>query len=208
MKNGKFAKRGVSTKAFAMILAIVALVSITVGGTIAWLMDQTPTVKNTFTVGDVVINLKESPLNADGKYGDPAEGIQNAYKLIPGQEYKKDPKVTVEAVSEKCYLFVKFEENGNAAKYIDYTSTLTTENGWTKGDGTDIPSNVWYRVVEDTNADQSWNLLDGDKITINATTVTKESMEYAKAAELVYTAYAVQFANVADPATAWKTLNA
>ena len=206
MKNGKFAKRGVSTKAFAMILAIVALVSITVGGTIAWLMDQTPTVKNTFTVGDVVINLKESPLMADGTYDAPAEGTQNAYQLIPGQEYKKDPKVTVEAVSEKCYLFVKFEENGNAANYIDYTSTLTTKNGWTQGTGA-IPTNVWYRVVEDTDADQSWNLLDGNKITIDATAVTKGTMDAAKAAELVYTAYAVQFANVDDAAAAWAVLN-
>lgn len=203
MKNGKFAKRGVATKSMVIALAVMLIVGATIGGTIAWLMDSTAEVKNTFTVGDVVINLKESPLNEDGTYGTPAEGVQNEYQLIPGQEYKKDPTVTVEAISEKCYLFVKFEENGNAADYIDYTSTLTTANGWTE-----LEDGVWYRVVEDTDADQSWHLLAEDKIVINAENVTKDNMEAASAAELVYTAYAVQFANVADAAAAWDIVNA
>ncbi len=206
MKNGKYAKRGVATKALVVVLAVMMIVGATIGGTIAWLMDTTDTVTNTFTVGDVNITLKESPLKEDGTYGTPAEGVTNAYKLIPGETYTKDPKVTVVGGSEKCYLFVKFEENGDAAKYITYTSELTVEKGWTQGTG-EIPANVWYRTVDASNEDQSWELLADNTITINADAVTKDTMNAASAAKLVYTAYAVQFDNVDSAAAAWAIAN-
>lgn len=203
MRNGKFTKRrGVAAKTMLLVLAAMLVVGCTIGGTLAWLTDKTESVVNTFTVGDVSITLKESPLNGDGSYGAPAEGTKNAYKMIPGTTYKKDPVVAVDAQSEDCYLFVKFEEAGNAADYITYTSTLTAENGWTQGTG-DIPANVWYRVVNHDDEVRSWNLLAGDTITINAETVTKESMETAAQASLTYTAYAVQKDNIADAAAAW-----
>ncbi len=59
-KNGKFAKRGVSTKAFAMILAVVALVSVTIGGTLAWLTAKTTEVKNTFSTQLSRLNSERS----------------------------------------------------------------------------------------------------------------------------------------------------
>ena len=191
-------------KTLAMILAVVMLMTACVAGTLAWLQDSTPEVKNTFTVGDVTITLKESPLKADGTYGDPAEGTKNEYQLIPGETYTKDPTVAVTDDSEDCYLFVKFEEKGNAATYIDYTSTLNATNGWTQGDGTNIPANVWYREVLKDAGTKSWKLLVDDKIIIDAEAVTKDTMAAADAAELVYTAYAVQMDNVADAAAAWK----
>lgn len=191
-------KKKLSFTVIALILSLVCTVSVT----LAWLMDKTPEVTNTFTVGDVTITLTESPLNTDGSYGTPAEGVTNTYKTIPGTEYKKDPKVTVEGGSEACYLFVKFEEIGNPASYFDYTSTLTTTVGWTQGTG-DIPSNVWYREVEAKAIDQSWNLLVDDIITVNAENVTKDNVAAAAAAKLIYSAYAVQKANVASAADAW-----
>lgn len=182
-------------KIVAALLAVVLLIGIGVGGTLAWLMDTTLTVKNTFTVGEVTITLKESPLNDNGSYGTPAEGTANAYQLIPGKKYTKDPTVAVDATSEDCWLFVKFEENGNAAQYITYTSTLNEGNGWTQGDGTVIPADVWYREVKKTDTTRSWALLQGNEITINANTVTNETMDAAKNASLNYIAYAVQKAN-------------
>ena len=190
-------------KAFALFLALALVVGGVVGGTVAWLTATSATVTNTFTVGDVAITLTESPLKADGTYGAPAEGTKNEYQLIPGTEYTKDPTVTVTAGSEDCYLFVKFEEIGNASTYITYTSTLTPGNRWTQGDGTTIPANVWYREVEKADTTRSWHLLDDDKIVINAETVTKDTMTAASGAKLQYTAYAVQKDNVAGAATAW-----
>lgn len=190
MSNGKFAKRkGIATKTMFMILAVVLIVGISVGGTLAWLTDTTDSVKNTFTVGDINITLTETfntDSNNDGKF--------DCWKaqMIPGYSYKKDPTVTVIEGSVDCYLFVKFEETGNPANYLDYTSTLTVANGWTQGDGTNIPSNVWYRKVMSAATDRSWELLSGSTVTVNGQKVTKENMATAAKASLSYTAYASQ----------------
>ena len=194
-----------------LITAIIAL-SLTlcclVGGTLAWLTVETKQLTNTFTYGDINITLTESPYDAKkNSYGTPAEGVSNAYPMIPGTTYTKDPVVTVTADSESCYLFVMFEELNGAATYLNYTSTLTTANGWTRGDGTKIPSYVWYRTVEKTDTTRSWNLLKDNKITVDANEVTKSTMNTAKDASLKFTAYAVQKANVDNAADAWAIIN-
>lgn len=91
-----------------------------------------------------------------------------------------------------CWLFVKFEEKENASDYLNYTSTLTSENGWKQGDGKDIPNDVWYREVVASTTDQSWHLLNDDTISVKGDSVTKENMETAAKSELVYHAYAHQ----------------
>ena len=192
-----YAKKNSGKKLTMVLVAIILVLCCTIGGTLAWLVDTTNPVTNTFTVGKVEITLKEAPLKADGSYGAPAEGTENEYQLIPGKTYTKDPTVAVDASSEDCWLFVKFEEEGNPATFIQYTSTLTTDNGWTKGTGT-IPENVWYRHVNKTDKNRSWNLLLEDKIQIK-TSVTAGNMAAAAAASLQWTAYAVQSAN--DTAT-------
>ena len=163
-------------KKLTTVLAIVLVVALSVAGTYAYLTSKTATITNTFTVGNVKIDL--------------AETTGTEYQLIPGKVHKKDPVVTVKGGSEKCYLFVKFEENGNPADYLTYTSTLTEANGWTKGTGT-IPGNVWYRVVDKSEDNTAYHLLDGDTVTIR-NNVTNENMADAAKAELVYTAYACQ----------------
>ena len=47
-------------KTLALVLALTLLVAGVVGGTLAWLTDQTAEVKNTFTVGDINIGLTET----------------------------------------------------------------------------------------------------------------------------------------------------
>lgn len=170
------------------IVAVVLVLCCAIGGTLAWLTAKSDVVKNTFAPSDINITLTETP-NTDTDN----DGKADAWKadMIPGFSYAKDPVVTVEGGSVDCYLFVKFEENGNPATYLTYTSTLTTTNGWTQGDGTNIPSNVWYRVVKATDTTKTWNLLAGDTIAVKDT-VTKDNMATAANAELVYTAYATQ----------------
>lgn len=181
-------------KSIALVLAVALVVALAVGGTVAYLTAKTASIENTFTVGNVKISLVETKnLDENGKW---------QAQLIPGKTYDKDPIVSVDPTSESCYLFVKFEEVGNAANYINYTSTLTAENGWTQGDDTDIPSNVWYRVVEKDATTRNFNLLAGDKVTINGAAVTNDNMEEAAKAKLVYTAYACQYEGM-TPAQAW-----
>lgn len=103
-----------TTKALLMAACALALVLTTVMGTVAYLTN-TATVKNTFTVGNVKITLDEAKVNTDGTYAD--EGAtrvdNNAYHLLPGHKYIKDPTIKVDSESEDCYLFVKVE-NGFA----------------------------------------------------------------------------------------------
>ena len=180
-------------KKLMTVLALVLVVAMSVAGTIAFLTDTTDPITNTFTVGKVDITLTET-FNTDTNN----DQENDAWKaqLIPGTTYTKDPVVTVTDDSEDCWLFVKFEEKNDAATYLNYTSNLTADNGWTQGNGTDIPDNVWYRAVAKDAAIKSFHLLDGDTVTINSTTVTNDSMNDAAEAQLVYTAYACQSDNM------------
>ena len=72
-------------KTIAVVLALVLVICCAVGGVLAWLTDTTDSITNTFTVGNVKIDLAESK-NLD-------------LKMVPGQTIKKDPKVTVKANS-------------------------------------------------------------------------------------------------------------
>ena len=94
---------------------------------------------------------------------------------------------------------------------MTYTSNLTPDNGWTQGDGTAIPADVWYRTVLKTDGTKSWHLLSGDTVTVNAESVTKDTMADAAKAELVYTAYAAQLHKNGTQdftaAEAWEVLN-
>ena len=216
------AKKRNGKKVATMLLAVVLLIGVGVGGTLAWLQDTTPTLTNTFTVGDVTLTLKESPITVadDGtvSYGTPAEGVSNTYPALPGASYRKDPVVTVDENSEKCYLFVKFEYTTDASTYYTYTSKLTIGEGWTKlssatEDG--ITTEVWHRTVDKSTTDTSFDLLaklGGDyaediTLAVNPLAVTNDTVDKASAQKLVYTAYAVQFDNVDDAEAAWALAN-
>ena len=144
-------------KTLALLLALVLVFGAAVGGTIAYLTDTTGPVTNTFTVGNINIDLDETV---------------DDFKMIPGCDITKDPKVTVVANSEACWLFVRIDESSNLHDFISYT----VANGWTKGDGTNIPSNVWYRSVAASTTDQIFPVLAGDKVTVNDA-VTKTMMD-------------------------------
>lgn len=190
-------------KTLTILIAVVLVVVCAIGGTLAWLTATTDPVVNTFTAGDVNITLTET-FNTDSD----SNGKLDSWtaQMVPGNTYKKDPVVSVVDTNVACYLFVKFEENGNAANYLSYDSTLTTANGWTQGDGTDIPRNVWYREVGVDDQAKSWHLLNNDVVTVKADAVTKDNMSTAARATLVYTAYAVQKDNISSAAEAWSKL--
>lgn len=191
-KKSRKSKYCVSTQVFVSLLALVLVMGVAVGGTIAWLTDTTPEVKNTFTVGDIGITLTET-WNTDANN----DGTNDSWsaQLIPGFTYKKDPVVAVSADSVDCYLFVKFEENNvwtGSKKLVSYMSNLSVSNGWTQGDGTAIPTNVWYRTVAHSDTTRSWRLIFDDSVLI-PDAVTKDDMPVEGATpELIYTAYACQ----------------
>lgn len=202
MSNGKFAKRkGIATKTMFMILAVVLIVGISVGGTLAWLTDTTGPVTNTFTVGDIDINL--------------AETTGSSYKFVPGDKLAKDPKVTVTARSEDCYLFVRITEKNNAVpgsttgeKVINWT----VADGWTPVKG---KTDYWYREVTSDTADQSFTVLtdeitnDGKDGSVSVSTNVTKDMVTAlteNPPQIIITAAAVQKDNIGTVAAAFAEL--
>ena len=175
-------------KSLALVLALAMIVVCVVGGTLAWLIDKTDPVTNTFTYGDIDITL--------------AETTGTSYKMIPGYTIDKDPKVTVLAGSEKCYLFVKVDKSTNFDTFMTYDMA----DGWTALTGV---NGVYYRVVDASTADQEFGVLKNDQVTVRDT-VTKTMLNALTAdtqPTLTFTAYACQYNNSNgthfDAADAW-----
>lgn len=184
-------------KTLITILATVLVCCCVVGGTLAWLMDKTQTVTNTFTVGDIEIELAETT---------------TTYKMIPGNQIAKDPKVTVKADSEACWLFVQVTKSANFDTYLTYN----VRDGWeTLTDDSDdnALTTVYYRTVtaEDAKNGVSYYLLTqgadtyaNGYVTVNSD-VTAAQLETAETTQptLAFTAYAVQRDNISAVADAW-----
>jgi len=91
-------------KVLAVILCVALIMSVSIMGTLAYLTDRAA-VTNTFTVGNVDIDLNEAKVNPDGTLVEGADRVtENTYHLIPGQTYVKDPTVTIKAGSEASYI--------------------------------------------------------------------------------------------------------
>ena len=96
-------------KAVITAVALTLALCLAVGGTLAYLTAKTGEVKNTFTVGDVSIDLFEhkylvetNVLDQDVEVRDTT--TNNNYKMVPGKVLPKDPKVVVKANSCFCYM--------------------------------------------------------------------------------------------------------
>lgn len=164
-------------RSFALILSLALVLVCIVGGTLAWLTDKTAEVKNTFTTSDIDIKLEET-----------LGGENKEFKMVPGYTIAKDPKVTVLAGSEKCYLFVKLEKSANFDKFLTYEMA----DGWAPL--TDVP-NVFYRVVDANTANTEFKVLKNNQVTVQDA-VTKADMDDLTSdtyPTLTVTAYASQF---------------
>lgn len=173
-------------RTLTILIAVVLVVACAVGGTLAWLTDKTDPVVNTFTAGDINIDLTETT---------------TVYKMVPGNDISKNPKVTVKAGSEACWLFVKVDKSTDLA--FDNYLTYTIADGWAL-----VPStnNVYYREVSATSNDTVFGVLKDDKVTVK-NTVTKDMLDELNGNNnptLTFTAYAVQKDNIATVAAAWE----
>ena len=174
-------------KTLITILATVLVCCCVVGGTLAWLVDSTKTVTNTFTVGNVDIELKET--DAEGNILNATETAQNAsFKMVPGNTIAKNPTVTVKGGSERCWLFVEITTSTNFADFMEYAIA----DGWDLVSG---ETNVWCRDVTANNDDQSFGVLANNQVTV-LDSVEKSAMDSltdATLPTLAVTAYAVQY---------------
>ena len=242
MRKGKYLRqeppkaRTRKMKPLALILALVLVIGTVAGGTIAWLIADTEPVVNTFTYGDIDLKLDETKVDSngdpvdddnDGKPDKTTEG--NDYKMIPGEEYLKDPAVTVLAGNEACWLFVKLEEKGGVTitngdgstttyDFDDYL-TYAVADGWTQlldAEGNPVEGIYFRQVDEDTDdTEVIYEVLKDNKISVlgtvnkdmlNALDNNGQDVASATYPSLSVTAYAVQYsgfeAEVSDGADA------
>ena len=89
-------------KGLVIAASVMLVLCLAVGGTLAWLMDNSGPVTNTFTYGKVDIELTET--------------TGTEYKMVPGNTIKKDPFATVVKDSEACWLVVKVKETEKVTK--------------------------------------------------------------------------------------------
>lgn len=190
MQNNRRRRRTISSKAFVLLLALVLVFGVAAGGTVAWLTAKTQTVTNTFTYGDIKIELTETkPENKQAK-------------IIPGVDIEKDPKVTVKANSEACYLFVKVAAAGD---FVTGKVTYGIADGWTALEG---QTGVYYREVAATTADTDYYVLKDNKVTVSEDLTKEDIKNITTLPTLTFTAYAVQKDGIDSAATAWEKVGA
>lgn len=172
----KTSKALLKKKSFALLTALALVMGCAIGGTLAWLTDSTGEVKNTFTTSNIEIDLSET--------------TGEEYMMKPGWTIEKDPKVTVQADSEACYLFVKLEKSSN----FDDFMTFEMAEGWTELTGVEGVTGVYYRTVATNVAAQNFQVLKDNQVLVkdNVTAEQMEELNSGTYPTLTITAYASQ----------------
>jgi predicted ribosomally synthesized peptide with SipW-like signal peptide len=112
-----------------IIAAIVLLLVLIVGGAVAYFTD-TKTTTNTFTIGDVKIEIQEPAWNT--AQGNTPAGKDVATDMMPGETAGKDPKIHNLSTKNSAYVFMKVESPCTTAatgvELFPYTSN--TNSAW------------------------------------------------------------------------------
>lgn len=174
-------------KKIVALCLCIALAVVAIGGaTLAYFTDTTPAVKNTFTVGNVDIDLTET--------------TGSSYTVIPGVDIDKNPQVTVKADSATSYVFVKVEKNNWNDTMLSYTMGDGWEQLMDNSDPAAAVAGVFYRVVDKSDTNRDFPVIKDNKITVSkqitGSTFTGE-------ASLTFTAYAIQKDTFNTPYAAW-----
>ena len=227
------ARKNNSQKLTVVLLSIILVLCCTIGGTLAWLTASTGTVTNTFTVGNINIDLKEHELGDNGELAQEEVLSEDEYKVLPGIKQPKDPFVRVKVGSEACYVFVQVQEVNNkvgntANKYVGWSIA----DGWTQLGTTEDGISTYWREQDALTAEDAQEailyVLDGDDDYANgvvtyAATLTKTDIDAldtnnddvfanGEKPKLIFKAFAVQKEAEGDKtdadgaAEAWKQI--
>ena len=184
---------GISKKMLVILLALTVTMVTAAGGTLAFLYG-TQNVKNTFTYGDIQIDLEETDTGLDPDQNPDT----NQYPMLPGQPIHKDPKVTVYAGSLDSWLFVELTESWNFADYLSYT----VADGWEPLEG--VPG-VFCRAVDASSESQTFPVIKDDLIYMKESVTLGQlaTLTDADYPTLTIKAYAIQrSAAIEETATA------
>ena len=181
-----------STKKSKILTAVVATAlaaSLLIGGgTFAYLQDETDDVVNNFETNQVLVDLDET--------------TGSDYEIIPGTSQEKDPTVTVNTtIPAYVYVTVTDETDGLVGYEI--------ADGWQQlldGEGNPV-ENVYYREVEGSDAEQQFPVLEGNRVTYDASLVNEdmwdENGNLKVDVKLTFSASAIQKEPFNDPYDAY-----
>jgi len=187
-RHCKHRKRvSVGWKPLVLVLTLVLAVGCVAGGSLAWLTDRAGPISNTFTIGNIDLGANDAPSTVS------AENIT----YVPGQTIERDVTFTVAQGSEPSYLFIRVQEENNAAaglngKVVQYAvnNDLATVPGH---DG------YYYMVVDTPAEDKSISVFANNQFTVNPD-LTKDAIDAPgfQAPTISVTAAAVQKENIPD----------
>ena len=233
------AKKSLRKKIIMALCTLVGVVAISVTSVLATVayLTSSAAVSNVFTIGDVRITMTETKVDASGKKV--AEGTQvdtNTYHLVPNTTYDKDPKITVNTGSEKCYLFVLVRNDIEAIECksvaVDYQhnhkgtiAEQLTENGWAKytkastgwvyvyvGENVDLDvgeeaGRANNYVLEDTTGNVGLAVSEGTYMLFEEFTLDPNAtVSSYGAAKITLTAVGIQKSGFANLAQAWSAV--
>ena len=177
-----------------LIAACVLGAGTAAGGTLAWMMDRTETLVNTFTVSaGIDVTVTETPTD-DGD----SNPNTNRYTMLPGAVIPKDPTVTLNAGSIDAWLFVRLDKSANFERFLSFS----VADGWTALDGAD---GVYWRTVQQSDAEQTFGVLRDNAVTVKpeVTAAMLNALTDETLPTLAVTAYAVQKQSVGTASEAW-----
>ena len=204
------------SKSLVLALCAILLVVGTVLGTVAYLQD-TASVVNTFTVGNVHLKLDEAVVDEKGEPTGGRTETGNAYHLLPGETYTKDPTVTVLKGSEESYVRMMltlncaseldaiFAPNGAVLTEIfkGYDATKWEYVDVTRGNDNTITYE--FRYFETVKPEKDTDLvLDAlfDTVTV-PNTMTGDQLATIADLEITVEAHAIQATGFANADEAW-----
>lgn len=204
------------SKPLVLALCAVLLVVGTILGTVAYLQD-TASVVNTFTVGNVHLKLDEAVVDEKGEPTGGRTESGNAYHLLPGETYTKDPTVTVLKGSEESYVRMMltlncaseldaiFAPNGAVLTEIfkGYDATKWEYVDVTRGNDNTITYEFRYfeTVKPEKDTDLVLDALFDTVIVPN--TMTGEQLATIADLKITVEAHAIQAAGFANADEAW-----
>lgn len=207
-------------KKILVVLCVAVILTSAITATIAWLSD-TDENHNTFTIGQVHIEVDEAKVNPDGTLVPEAERVKgNNYHLIPGMTYIKDPTMTVKNNSEEAYVRMLVTINCKSewdAVLNPGVELNTIFNGWDEnvwhyyGETIDTANNAityefrYKEIVKTENADQALEPLF-ESITLPGH-ITAEELKMIKDFTIVVKGHAIQAAGFADEQSAWESFD-
>lgn len=215
MKNFFNKKFSTKTKLISSAISLMLIVCFAITGTVAWLIDTSGPVEDTFTFGKVDIELYDGTTttlwkdcthyanSGEANYGLYTEGN---FKMIPGAPFAFDPRVEVLNGSESAYVFVKIEDENALSTYV--TSILPAATNWKNIENT----NVYYycantaAIAKVTNATRLQIFANGQlsvKTELNADSFS--TIQNGNLPKLKITAYAIQseYLNTTDAVAIW-----